>query len=56
MINVTRNLEISNLSISTTLQKVESSNAIAANANDYWLLDGSNISYKRLRRYSDKKT
>ena len=28
-------LESSNLSISTTLQKVESSDAIAINANDY---------------------
>ena len=39
----------SNLPISTTGQKVESSNAIAANANDYYILDGWNRSYKDSR-------
>ena len=33
--NVTGKLESSNISISTTTQKVESSNVIAINANDY---------------------
>ena len=35
MINVTGNVDSSNISISNTMQKVESSNAIAINANDY---------------------
>ena len=35
MINVTGKLKSNNISILTTIQKIESSNAIAINANDY---------------------
>ena len=40
MINVTGNKEISNLPISTTIQNVESSNAVAICDNDCYFLDG----------------
>ena len=58
MINVTSKLENNNLFILTTIQKIESSNVIAINANDYWFFHrmDETEAINVLKRYSDKKT
>ena len=56
-------MKSSNISISTTTQKVEGLNAIAIYGMDYSIFDGWNRSYKTiywcsdiLKRYTDKET
>ena len=47
--NVTGKLGSSNLSISTTMKKVESSNAISINGTDYEFFDGWKKGYKSFK-------